>query len=114
MWDYVELIRLHIIPHNSTWPQVWTPDIAGASGIDQDPDEAERDLGESDLPLEESSGEGSVISCLHALFSRGADSVDFPGFARALSRLPDSQTDFVPPEPVQLSEAVARRLMVII
>ena len=47
---------------------------------------------------------------MHALFSRGADSVDFPGFARALSRLPASQTDFVPPVPVQLSEAVASRL----
>jgi hypothetical protein len=48
---------------------------------------------------------------VHTLFSRGADSVDFPGFARALSRLPASQTDFVPPVPVQLSEAVASRLI---
>ena len=108
-------VLFHIIPHNSTWAQVWTPDIAGASGIDQDPDEAETDLGESDLPLEESTGdstgEGSVISCVHTLFSHGADSVDFPAFARALSRLPASQTDFVPPVPVQLSEAVASRLI---
>ena len=37
--------------------------------------------------------------------------MDFPAFARALSRLPASQTDFVPPVPVQLSEAVARRLI---
>jgi hypothetical protein len=72
-------------------------------------------LGESDLPLEDSTGdstvEGSVISCVHTLFSNGADSVDFPAFARALSRLPASQTDFVPPVPVQLSEAVACRLI---
>jgi hypothetical protein len=72
-------------------------------------------LGESDLPLEDSTGdstvEGSVISCVHTLFSNGADSVDFPAFARALSRLPTSQTDCVPPVPVQFSEAVASRLI---
>jgi hypothetical protein len=71
------------------------------------------DLGESDLPLGDSTGdsagEGSVISCVHTLFSRGADSVDFPAFARALSSLPASQTDFVPPVPVQLSEAVGKQ-----
>ena len=48
---------------------------------------------------------------MHTLFSRGADSVDFPGFARALSRLPAAQTDYVPPVPIELSEAVARRLI---
>ena len=36
---------------------------------------------------------------------------NFPAFARALSRLPASQTDFVPPVPVQLPEAVARHLI---
>ena len=35
----------------------------------------------------------------------------FPTFARAPSKLPASQTDFVPPIPVQLSEAVASRLI---
>ena len=44
-------------------------------------------------------------------FSHGADSVDFPAFAQALSRLLASQTIFVPPVPLQLSEAVARRLI---
>ncbi len=58
-----------------------------------------------------STSEGSVISCVHTLFSHGADSVDFLAFARALSRLPTSQTDLVPPVPVQLSEAAARRLI---
>ncbi len=48
---------------------------------------------------------------MHTLVSQGADSVDFPAFARTLSRLPASQTDFVPPVPVQLSEAVASRLI---
>ncbi len=37
--------------------------------------------------------------------------MDFPAFARALSRLSASHTDDVPPVPVQLSEAVARRLI---
>ncbi len=73
------------------------------------------DLGESELPLEESTGdlasEGSVTTCVHTLFSHGADSVDCPALARALSRLPASLTDYVPPVPVQLSEAVARRLI---
>ncbi len=41
------------------------------------------------------------------LVSHGADLLDFP----ALSKLLASQTDFVPPVPVQLSEAVARRLV---
>ncbi len=67
-------------------------------------------LGESELPLEESTGnptsEGSVISCVHTCFSHGADSVDFDALARALSRLPAAQTDYVPPVPVELSEAV--------
>ncbi len=61
-----------------------------ASGIDQDPNEAETDLGESDLPLEESTGDstsdGSVISCVHTLFSHAADLVDFTVLAHALSR----------------------------
>ncbi len=48
---------------------------------------------------------------MHTLFSHGADLKDFPAFARALSRLPASRTDFVPPVPVQLSEAVASRLI---
>ncbi len=48
---------------------------------------------------------------MHTLFSHRADSVDFPAFARALSRLPASQTDFVPPMPFQLSEAVASCLI---
>ncbi len=40
-----------------------------------------------------------------------ADSVDFAALPRALSRLPAAQTDYVPPVPVELSEAVARRLV---
>ncbi len=52
---------------------------------------------------------------MHTLFSNGADSVDFPAFARALSRLPASQTDCVPPVSQclfsSLSEAVASRLI---
>ncbi len=86
-------VLFDIIPHNSTWAQIWTPDLRGDSGIGQDPDEAEKDLSESNLPLKESTSQGSVISCVHTLFSHGADSVDFPAFARALSRLPASQTD---------------------
>ena len=66
-------VLFHIIPHNSTWAQVWTPDLAGASGLGKYPDEAEMYLGESDLPLEDSNGnstvKGSVISCVHTLFS---------------------------------------------
>ncbi len=70
------------------------------------------DLGESDLPLEKGlNWRGKChIMCAY-FFSHGADSVDFPAFACALSRLPASQTDFVPPMPVQLSEAVASRLI---
>ena len=68
-------VVFHMIPHNSTWAQVWTPDLTGASGIDHDPDEAEMYLGQSDLPLEDSTGdstvEGSVISCVHTLFEMG-------------------------------------------
>ncbi len=48
---------------------------------------------------------------MHTLFSHWADYVDFPAFARALSRLSASQTDYKPPVPVQLSEAMARRLI---
>ena len=48
---------------------------------------------------------------MHTLFSHEADSVDFDALARALSRLPAAQTDYVPPVPVELSEAVARRLI---
>ena len=37
--------------------------------------------------------------------------MNFPAFVPLLSRLPASQTAFVPPVPVQLSEVVARRLI---
>ncbi len=48
---------------------------------------------------------------MHTLFSHGADLADFPAFARALCGLLAPQTDFVSPVPVQLSKAVALRLI---